>query len=137
MGRQRTLSVIVVTANAAGAVVYLAQGRVGVPILLLAVALLVAWVAFRPPSTSSTFRPVRTLSLGLAFFAALTLLLLLALTGADTGSERALGGISAAVAAGFTGVAVWALLRARRMGLGWSTEVEKRQRPDDNPSARR
>lgn len=127
---QRGVSVMVIAANAGGAAYYLAQGRLGLATLLAAVAVAVGWIAFRPRSRSTTFRPVRTLTAGAAFFAVVTLLMLLAVSGADTDAQNWLGGAGAAVAAVFTGILFWAILRARRMGYGWSSELERRRRPE-------
>lgn len=126
----RGFSLFVVTANAAGAVYYLAQGRIGLATLLGAVAAALAWIAFRPPSRRTTFHPVRTLVAGAAFFGVVLVLMLAAVAGAETRGQAQLGGVGAAVAAVLFGLALWAVVRARRMGYGWSSELERRQRPD-------
>ncbi len=127
---RRGFSLFVVSANAAGAIYYLVQGRLGLAILLGAVAAVLGWLTVRPDSHTTTFRPMRTLTWGAAFFGLVTVLMLIAFAAAETGGQTVLGGIGAAVAAVITGFMVWALLRARRMGFDWSSELEKRQRPE-------
>lgn len=135
--RSRGFSIVVISANGAGAVYYLLQGRLGLALLLAVVAGFLAWLAFRSPSRSTTFRPVRSLTAGAVLFGAATLLMALGVSAAEEGDPRALGVAGAAVGAALTAAMLWAVVRARRMGYGWSSEVAKRQPPDDNPRGAR
>jgi len=129
----RGVSFAVIAANLGGSLYYALQGRFGLAVLLGFVAGGVAWLGLRQRSSSTTFRPVRTLTAAAIFFGLVTGFMALGVTGADEGDPRTLGRVGVAVGAVFTGLMLWALVRARGMGFGWSSELERRQRPDDNP----